>query len=81
MESIKNQKSSIELGKQPTKSSESFPIEDDLVMYLYDAGDNRNKYVRVDFNDYSSYANFYMIMDRPKLKGLADFILKYLENN
>lgn len=78
MESIKNQKSSIELGKQPTKS---FPVEDDLVMYLYDAGDNRNKYVRVDFNDYSSYANFYMIMDRPKLKGLADFIYEYLENN
>jgi hypothetical protein len=66
---------------QPTKT-ESFVIEDDcLVMYLYDAGDKRKKYIRLDFNDYANCDDFYMILDKPTLKGMADFIYKYLEKN
>ena len=61
--------------------TESFAIEDDLIMYLYDGGDNRNKYIRLDFNDYTNCDKFYMIMNRAKLKEMADFILKYLEQN
>jgi hypothetical protein len=62
--------------------SESFPVNDDgLVMYLYSAGDNGNRYTRVEFNDYSTYNDYIMIMDRETLKGMADFINKYLENN
>ena len=61
--------------------TESLPIADGLVMYLYDAGDTGNRYVRVDFNDYSYYKDLCMIMDRNTLKGMADFINKYLENN
>jgi hypothetical protein len=66
---------------QPTKS-ECFEINDDaLVMYIYDAGDKRKKYIRLDFNDYANCDDFYMVLDRPTLKGMADFIYKYLENN
>ena len=67
-----------ELLKQ--SKTESFDIENDLVMYLYDAGDNRDKYVRVDFSDYYNHDDFFMIVDVKKLKGMADFIYKYLEN-
>jgi predicted protein tyrosine phosphatase len=52
-----------------------------LVMYLYPAGDSSNNYVRVDFNDYSTYKDYCMIMDKSKLREVADFINKYLENN
>jgi len=61
-----------------TTKSESFDIENDLVMYLYSAGDNRDKYVRVDFKDYSTYNDYCMIMNRETLRGMADFIYKYL---
>jgi len=50
-------------------------------MYLYDAGDKRNKYIRLDFNDYANCDDFNMILDKPTLKGMADFIYKYLEND
>ena len=60
--------------------TDSLPISDGLVMYLHGAGDSGDRYVRVDFNDYSTYKDFYMIMDKPTLKGMADFIYKYLEN-
>jgi hypothetical protein len=72
-------KPNIKKGFKPIKS-ESFPINaDGLVMYLYTAGDNGNGYTRVEFNDYSTY--LVMTMDRETLKGMADFIYKYLENN
>lgn len=67
------------MSKKSTKS-ESLPISDGLIMYLHGAGDSGERYVRVDFNDYSTYKDFYMIMDRTTLKGVADFIYKYLEN-
>lgn len=71
-----------ELLKQ--SKSECFVINDDalpLVMYLYDAGDKRKKYIRLDFNDYANCDDFLMVLDRPTLKGMADFINQYLENN
>ena len=77
----KESKSKVSRGKKPTKTSESLPISDGLVMYLYDAGDGGSRYVRVDFNDYSYYKDLCMVMDRNTLKGMADFIYKYLEND
>lgn len=77
----KESKSKVSRGKKPTKTSESLPISDGLVMYLYDAGDSGSRYVRVDFNDYSYYKDLCMVMDRNTLKGMADFIYKYLEND
>lgn len=60
--------------------TDSLPISDGLVMYLHNAGDSGERYVRVDFNDYSSYKDFYMIMERTKLREVAEFILDYLDN-
>ncbi len=78
MKSHNNQTNEVNMGSQPTKS-ESFPINaDGLVMYLYSAGDNGNRYTRVEFNDYSTYNDYIMIMNRETLKGMADFIYKYL---
>ena len=82
MKSIKNNKSNIKkspVAKNTTTKSESFPICDGLVMYLHGAGDSGERYVRVDFNDYSTYKDFYMIMDRTKLREVAYFINQYLE--
>lgn len=69
-----------------TTKSESFSIsrkttgiKNDLVMYLYSAGDNGNRYTRVEFNDYSTYNNYIMIMNRETLKGMADFIYETIE--
>ena len=61
--------------------SESLPIPGGLVMYLYDAGDSHRNFVRMDFLDYSTYHDYYMILDKRKLKEVADFINQYLENN
>jgi hypothetical protein len=74
-------KPNIKKGFKPIKA-ESFPINtdgNDYIMYLYSAGDNGNRYTRVEFNDYSTY--LVMIMDREALKGMADFINNYLEKN
>lgn len=63
--------------------TDSLPISDGLVMYLHNAGDSGERYVRVDFTDYSCCGranNLNMIMDKEKLKEMADFIYKYLEN-
>jgi hypothetical protein len=87
MKSNKNKESNIKSGKKPTvvaknATTESFSIDGDhLVMYLHDTGAKNSQYVRVDLNDYYTFDKFYMIMDREKLKGMADFIYKYLENN
>lgn len=66
---------------KPKSKTESFPIDGDrVVMYLHDSGAKNTDYVRVDFNDYYSYDKFYTIMDRETLRGMADFIYKYLDN-
>ena len=61
--------------------TKSLPIADGLIMYLYSAGDTGGKYVRLDFNDYTNYKDYAIIVDRSKLSDIADFIYKYLENN
>jgi len=61
--------------------TDSLPISDGLVMYLYDVADGDKRYVRVDFKDYSTYNRSYILMKRTKLKEMADFIYKYLDNN
>lgn len=60
--------------------TESLTIADGLVMYLYSAGDTGEKYVRLDFNDYTNCKDYAIIIDRSKLMDIADFIYKYLEN-
>jgi ferritin len=78
----KNLNKNIESIMGKMAKSESFDINaDGLAMYLYSAGDNGNRYTRVDFNDYSTYNDYIMIMDRETLKGMADFINNYLETN
>ena len=95
MKSIKNNKSSIKLGQEPTivaknasiggksakpkPKTESLPISDGLVMYLYDAGDSARNFIRMDFNDYSTYVDFFMILDRHTLRNMAEFITNYLD--
>lgn len=83
MKSIKNNKSNIKkspVAKNTTTKSESFAINaDGLMLYLYGAGDKAGRYTRMDFKDYSNRDDFLMVLDRPTLKGMADFIYKYLE--
>ena len=78
-----NVESIMNTGKvtKPKSKSDSLSVSDGLVMYLYDAGDSHRNFVRMDFNDYSTYHDYCMILDRSKLKEVADFINKYLENN
>ena len=87
----KKLKSSINSGKKPTdvaknattrKPKNLYHISDDLVMMLDKAILKRGEVWRMDFWDYADYNNDYNIdLDREKLKGLAEFILKYLEQN
>ena len=77
---IQDLNNNIESIMGKSAKTDSLPISDGLVMYLHNAGDSGERYVRVDFNDYSSYKDFYMIMDRTKLREVADFINNYLDN-
>lgn len=61
--------------------TESLLISDGLVMYLHPAGDSGGNYIRVDFTDYGTYKDYCMIMNRSKLREMAEFINKYLEND
>lgn len=89
MKSNKNKEINIKKGSRPTDitkkvksaKTDSLPISDGLIMYLHGAGDSGDRYVRVDFNDYFTYKDFYMIIDRIKLSEVADFIKNYLDNN
>lgn len=91
MKSNKNKESSVKNGKKPTvvaknaitrKPKNLYHINDDLVMMLDKAILKRGEVWRMDFWDYADYNNDYNIdLDREKLKGLAEFILNYLENN
>ena len=64
---------------KPKPKTESLPISDGLVMYLYDAGDSARKFIRMDFNDYSTYDDFFMILDKQTLRNMAEFITNYLD--
>lgn len=77
----KNIETVVPKPSKPKPKTESLSVADGLVMYLYDAGDSARKFIRLDFNDYSTYHDFHMILDRATLKGMADFIYKYLEND
>lgn len=64
------------------KPKNLYYINDDLVMMLDKAVLKRGEVWRMDFWDYADYNNDYNIdLDRETLKGLAEFILKYLEQN
>ena len=75
-------KSSINSGKKPTKPKNLYHINNDLVMMLDKAILKNGEIWRMDFWDYTDADNDYIIdLDRETLKGLAEFILKYLEQN
>jgi hypothetical protein len=75
-------KSSLNSGKKPTKPKNLYSIHPDLDMALDKATLKNGEIWRMDFWDYTYPDNDYNIdLDREKLKGLAEFILKYLGNN
>ena len=53
----------------------------DVTLTLSDESTKRYELFRFDLADNMSNDEFVMDLDRETLKGLADFILKYLENN
>lgn len=82
MKSIKNDTESIKLGQKPTKPKNLFSIHPDLDMALDKSTLKNGEIWRMDFWDYTDSDNDYNIdLDRETLRGLAEFILKYLDNN
>lgn len=90
MKSNKNNKSSIKLGSHPTvvaknatsqKSIQIYSISDTVNAYLSNCSLKNNEYFGFDLFDYETHETFDTYMDRDKLRGLAVFILNYLENN
>ena len=53
----------------------------DVTLTLSDNSTKRYELFRFDLADNMSNDEFVMDLDRETLKGMADFILKYLENN
>ena len=83
MKSIKYNKSNIK--KSPVAknaTTQTFNIVDDEVTLTMNVV-NSNKMELFSFDLYDNILNEYweMNLSREKLKGLADFILNYLENN
>lgn len=79
---MSKKKSPIAKNATTRKPKNLYHINDDLVMMLDKAILKRGEVWRMDFWDYADYNNDYNIdLDREKLKGLAEFILNYLENN
>lgn len=77
-----NKESSMKSGKKPTKPKNLFSIHPDLDMALDKAMLKNGEIWRMDFWDYTDPDNDYIIdLDREKLKGLAEFILHYLQQN
>lgn len=91
MKSHNNQKNQMKLGFKPTdvaknattrKPKNLYSIHPDLDMALDKAILKKGEIWRMDFWDYTDPDNDYNIdLDREKLKGLAEFILHYLEQN
>jgi hypothetical protein len=85
----KKLKSSINSGKKPTKTFKLIDIingndvDEAFGVTLTLSDDSTKKYelFRFDLTDNTSNDEFVMDLDRETLKGMADFILKYLENN
>lgn len=80
MESTINQESSINCGKKPT---ETYKIADSVVVNLGNCSTKNNDYFSFDFfsTRVGDYPTFKTSMSRDKLRGLAVFILNYLEQN
>jgi hypothetical protein len=73
-------------GKKPTETfklidSDSIDEAFDVTLTLSDSSTKRYELFRFDLTDNLSSDEFVMDLDRETLKGLADFINKYLENN
>lgn len=89
MKSNKNNKPSIKLGSKPTKTFKLIDIINGndvdetfgVTLTLSDNSTKRYELFRFDLADNLSNDEFVMDLDRETLKGLAEFILKYLENN
>ena len=85
MKSNKNQKSSIKMGKKPTKTFKLIDSDDideafDVTLTLSDNSTKRYELFRFDLADNMSNDEFVMDLDRETLKGMADFIYKYLQD-
>ena len=63
------------------KSIQIYSINDTVNVYLSDCSLKNNECFGLDLFDYETNEIFGTMMDRDKLRGLADFIYKYLENN
>ena len=90
VKSHNNQKNQKELGSRPTvvaknatsqKSIQIYSISDTVNVYLSNCSLKNNEYFGFDLFDYETHETFDTYMDRDKLRGLAVFILKYLEQN
>lgn len=86
MKSIKYNKTNIKkspVAKNATsqKSIQIYSISDTVNVYLSDCSLKNNEYFGFDLFDYETHETFDTYMDRDKLRGLAVFILNYLENN
>lgn len=86
MKSHKNQKNQKKLGSKPTKTFKLIDSDDideafDVTLTLSDNSTKRYELFRFDLADNMSNDYFVMDLDRETLKGLAEFILKYLEQN
>ena len=84
----KKLKSSINSGKKPTKTFKLIDIinNDDVdeafgvTLTLSDSSTKKYELFRFCLADNTSNDEFEMDLDRETLKGMADFINKYLEN-
>ena len=77
-----NKKSLVAKNATTRKPKNLYHINDDLVMMLDKAILKNGEVWRMDFWDYADADQDYNIdLDREKLKGLAEFILEYLEQN
>ena len=85
MKSNKNNKPSIKLGSKPTKTFKIIDSDDideafDVTLTLSDNSTKRYELFRFDLADNMSNDEFVMDLDRETLKGMADFIYDYLDN-
>ena len=78
MKSTSNSEYSINMGKKPKKT---YKIEDNLDIGLGYCSTKNNEYFSFDLFDNQTTESFETYMSRDKLRGLAVFILNYLEHN
>lgn len=63
------------------KTIEKFDITDSLSVNMSDCSTKQNEYFSFDFVDNDNGESYETYMSREKLRGLAVFILNFLENN